>query len=717
MGCCTATTVEEVTVPKRTGREKPRTRLLAAARLGLLPLRSFLRTPLTRAALGALLLIPLMYSGTYLWSFWDPFERAQDLPVALVNEDRAAVLDGEEVDIGDTLTEELLDRGDLDWHLVDAQEAAEGVDSGQYYVSFTIPPHFSESLTSPSRESEDPTSALMVAHYNDANGYIVRQLVSSAFKEIRESAAQEATNEYFDQIFIGFSEIHSKTEEAAEGAFDLSAGADDAEEGSGELSEGADQAHRGAGELSEGLSELLTGSQELAAGTESASEEVDTQVGRLDEFTEDWQPFVEEELPVLQERVESVAEISDELAVALEELPEESHTEELTELDQRMEDFLENNPDLSEEHPEVHAILVDVQDGVSTVLPLASFIDENRSKIDEVAETATTVSTTASTLAEDLPDLVEDVEQARERVGDLTEGLDSIATGAGDLRDGLETASTGADDLDEGLGDLNGGASQLYEGLGQLAGGADELAEGLDEGTDEIPNHSDPERADLADMMSEPISLSSDIDNEAPDYGTGFAPFFVPLSLWVGAMMVFMVLPALSTRALSSSAPSWRVTLAGWVVPLLLGAGQVLVMLTVLNRGLGLSAPDRPALIGFLLLTSAAFTATVQYLNVRFGSSGRVVALVLLILQLTSAGGTYPIETSPSFFQKIGPYLPLYWAVTAMRRLLAEGVTELVLQAALVMSLWLIVPLVLSWITVARKRTWAMNTLHPALKL
>src|SRR5699024_2486043 len=90
------------------------------------------------------------------------------------------------------------------------------------------------------------------------------------------------------------------------------------------------------------------------------------------------------------------------------------------------------------------------------------------------------------------------------------------------------------------------------------------------------------------------------------------------------------------------------------------------------------------------------------------------VALVLLILQLTSAGGTYPIETSPSFFQKIGPYLPLYWAVTAMRRLLAEGVTELALQAALVMSLWLIVPLVLSWITVARKRTWAMRTLHPA---
>src|SRR5699024_6683226 len=186
--------------------------------------------------LCALQLIPLMYSGTYLWSFWYPFDRAQDLPVALVNEDRATVLDGEEVDIGDTLTGELLDRGDLDWHLADAQEAAEGADSGQYYVSFTIPPHSTASPTSPSRQSYEPTSALLVAHDIDANRYIVRQLVSSAFKEILESAAQAPTHADVDQTVLGFSDSPRKTEEAAEGAVELSAGADDAEEWSGERS-------------------------------------------------------------------------------------------------------------------------------------------------------------------------------------------------------------------------------------------------------------------------------------------------------------------------------------------------------------------------------------------------------------------------------------------------------------------------------------------------
>ncbi|WP_033353538.1 YhgE/Pip domain-containing protein, partial [Nocardiopsis xinjiangensis] len=662
-------------------RDAPRVRWFAVPRLGLLTMWSFLRSPLTVAALAALVLIPLLYSGMYLWSFWDPFDRAEHLPVALVNEDEPVEAGGEQVDIGGELTEELLDRGDLDWRPVDADEAASGVQEGEYYVSLTIPPHFSEDLTSPSRDHEDPTRSLLVANYNDANGYVVRQITSSAFKEIREAAAQEAISGYFDEIFVGFNDVQGKTEEAAEGAGELSTGAGDAEEGSGELSEGAGEAHEGAGDLDEGLTELLEGSRTLATGTETVSEEIGGQVERLDEFADEWQPRLEEDVPALQERAESVAEVSGELSTALESLPEETETEELADLDRRLSEFLEENPELADEYPEAHGILVDVQDGLGTALSLAGFVEDHRSDIDDAAETAATVSSTASALAEDLPGLVEDAGTARERAEELSEVLDEISTGAGDLREGLDEASSGASDLDEGLGSLSGGAFELHEGLGELAGGADELAEGLDEGAEEVPTYSERGRADAADMMSEPVSLDSEIDNEAPDYGTGFAPFFVPLSLWVGAMMVFMVLPALSSRALSSAAPSWRVALAGRIVPLMLGSGQVLVMMAVLSGGLGLSAPNWPALIGFLLLTSAAFTATVQYLNVKFGSAGRVVALVLLVLQLTSAGGTYPTETSPAFFQEIGPYLPLYWAVTAVRQLLAGGETFLVLQA------------------------------------
>ncbi|WP_121188647.1 YhgE/Pip domain-containing protein [Nocardiopsis sp. Huas11] len=680
-------------------------------------MRSFLRSPLPTAALAALLIIPLLYSGMYLWSFWDPFGRMEHLPIALVNEDEPVEVEGREVAAGDELAETLLDGGDLDWRPVGADEAARGVADGTYYVSLTIPSRFSENLTSPSRDREEPVPAMLVANYNDSNSYIVRSLAGAAFKEVRDAAAESAVTDYLDEIFLGFNEIHGSTEEAAEGAGDLAGGAYSAEEGSGELSTGIDSAHTGAGSLSSGLGELYSGSRELATGATTASDEVSTQVEKLDRLADEWLPQLEEDLPGLQERARTVSRIAGDLSTALDELPEEIDTSELSAVDQRLTEYLEDHPDLETEEPELHTLLTDVQGALDVGLTTAEYVNDNREDIRTASAEAAELSTDAANLAEDLPDMVDRAEGARDQVDELAEGLEEIASGARTLRDGLSDASDGADDLDEGLGELSGGAGDLHEGLGDLSAGSDELADGLAEGVEEIPTYSDEGRTTAADMMSRPVRLDTEVDNESPNYGTGFAPFFVPLSLWVGAMVVFMVLPALSSRALASTAASWRVALAGRVVPLLLGAGQVAVMLTALHLLLGLQARQWPLMIAFLLLTSAAFTATVQFLNVRFNAAGRVIALALLVLQLTSAGGTYPIETSPGFFQAIGPYLPLHWAVTAMRHLIGGGDMVLVWQAFGVMSLWLVIPLLLTWRAVDRKRTWTMSALYPALKL
>ncbi|WP_083924272.1 YhgE/Pip domain-containing protein [Nocardiopsis lucentensis] len=681
-------------------------------------MRSFLRSPLPTAALAALLLIPLLYSGMYLWSFWDPFGRMSHLPVALVNEDVPVRVGDEEVDAGTELTETLIDGGDLDWQLVDAEEAARGLGDGTYYVTLTIPADFSENLTSPSRDREEPVPAMLEADYNDSNSFIVRQLGNSAFKEVRDAVSGSTISGYLDEIFLGFNEIHGKTEEAAEGADDLAGGADTAEEGSGELSDGIDTAHTGAGDLSSGLDELYAGSQTLASKSNTASEEVSGKVEALNEFADEYLPDLEEEdIPTIQERASVAAELADGMVAALELLPEEIDTTHMESADQRLDTWMEENPELETEMPELYGILTDVQGAMDTALSTAQFVNDNREDIEAIAEQAAALSAKADELSEDLPELVDKAESARDDVNDLAEGLEALAEGAEDIRDGLAVASGGASDLDDGLGELSGGAGDLHDGLGELASGSGELADGLAEGVEEIPTYSDEGRGTASDMMSQPVRLDSTIDNEAPNYGTGFAPFFVPLSLWVGAMVVFMVLPALSSRALSSSAASWRVAFAGRIVPLLLGFGQVAVMLAALHALLGLEARNWPLLVAFLLLTSAAFTATVQYLNVRFNAAGRVVALVLLVLQLTSAGGTYPIETSPGFFQAIAPFLPLHWAVTAMRQLLGGGDMSIVWSAFGVMSLWLVVPLLLTWLAVERKRVWTMNSLYPALKL
>nr|BFE86904.1 hypothetical protein GCM10020093_095050 [Planobispora longispora] len=141
------------------------------------------------------------------------------------------------------------------------------------------------------------------------------------------------------------------------------------------------------------------------------------------------------------------------------------------------------------------------------------------------------------------------------------------------------------------------------------------------------------------------------------------------------------------------------------------------MLLAVLRFSLGLQAAHWAAVIGLLLLATAAFLAIVQAVNALLGAPGRVAVLALLMLQLTSAAGTYPIETSPGFFQTISPWLPMSWVVSALRRLISGGDPAVAWQAGGVLVLFTALGLALSCYAVHKGRTWSMRRLHPELAM
>ncbi|WP_338047499.1 YhgE/Pip family protein [Nocardiopsis gilva] len=148
-----------------------------------------------------------------------------------------------------------------------------------------------------------------------------------------------------------------------------------------------------------------------------------------------------------------------------------------------------------------------------------------------------------------------------------------------------------------------------------------------------------------------------------------------------------------------------------------IGVAQVAVMMSTLHLTLGLDAVYWGGVIGLLVLTVASYSAVVQWATVQFGTAGRIVSLILLMLQLTSAGGTYPIETSPGFFQAIAPYLPMSHVVQALRILISGGDMGAVWTACGVLTAYLVGALLLTWFAVSRKRAWTMKDLYPALKV
>ncbi|GAA3444470.1 membrane protein [Planomonospora venezuelensis] len=811
-------------------------------RLGRLELRRFTRSRLTRAALAGVVMLPLLYAGLYLWSFWDPQGNLENIPVALVMEDRPAKAGDRTIDAGRELVEELREREVFSWHRVGAREAADGVNDGSFYLSLTIPADFSARLASPSGDGT-PTPAELGVMVDTGRSYIMGTISDAVFAEVKEAAGRTAIKDYWDSVFVSFGELHDATAKAADGAeklYDgnlkardntgrladgattlntglgqardgtrrltvglneadtatakLSAGASTLTEKLGEadaaaaelsagaktLAKGLGDAEKGSRKLGEGLATLEGGARQVADGNAQAYQQVHAQTTRLNQLADEFVPALEANGTRLQTLARAVEKGADLVAQGTGRLPAGlgQGAGQARQQAERLLAMLENDPDadpgLRAAAEELIRSTRQVEDG------MASASAGGGPALAQLQQDARRISEVSGRMAALAPDAGRILDQARDKVSQLDEGLGKLADGSAKVHAGLGSAATantqltagiaklgdgsaqlsgglarldggitelgdgaarlsggltrldggitelgdGAARVDSGVGRLHEGAGKLDDGLDRLSGGlgtlvdgSRELSEKLGEGAEEIPDYGAQERASRTGMMSEPVTLAGRTVNEVPNYGTGFAPFFVPLALWVGAMVAYMVLRPLNPRLLAGTAPAWRIAVAGWLPGLALGAAQTGVLLAVLRFGLGLEAAHWAGTAGLLLLATAAFLAIVQAVNALLGAPGRVAVLALLMLQLTSAAGTYPIETSPGFFQAISPWLPMSWVVSALRRLISGGDPAVVWQACGVLALFTALGLALSCYAVHKGRTWSMRRLHPELAL
>ncbi|CAL9399897.1 hypothetical protein SUDANB58_01424 [Streptomyces sp. enrichment culture] len=694
---------------------------MRSPRLAALELRRFGRGRLPRAALVALLVLPLLYGALYLWSFWDPYGRLDRIPVALVNDDRGATAGGERLTAGDDIAGRLRDSGTFDWHEVSAAEAREGLEDGRYYLSLTLPADFSERIASGPGDS--PKAGALQVRTNDANNYIVGQISRTVFAEVRRAASTKASRSFLDRIFISFSDIHDRTVEAAEGADTLKGGIGKAEQGSEDLAGGLGDAKDGSGELAEGVKELhrgaaglRDGARRVAQGTRALADKVDGVAGRVG-------PLLKEDEEAIADTARFVADASGAVRGDLGSLAKRART--------AAGDARADAAALAGVHaarcegaapPDAACSdLERAEEAAAGVAAVADDVDalvtRHQGDLEELDKHLATLQRQAQLLADRAPHLSEELDDAVARIDRLNEGAEKVAAGAGELYRGLGTAEAGAVALDEGVGELKTGADDLSGGLYRLADGSEKLAGGLHDGAGRIPDYGDEERDARTGVMADPVRLVSRALHEAPNYGTGFAPYFIPLSLWVGAMVAYMVIAPMNRRALAAGAPAWRIALAGWLPVVAIGGLQTVALMSVLHWAVGLETARAAGTVGFLFLVTACFAAIVQWLNARFGAAGRILVLALLMLQLTSAGGTYPVQTSPGFFNALHPFLPMSHVVEALRRLITGGGLQPVWHACVVLVLFTAAALALTALSARRRQVWTLDRLHPELSL
>jgi putative membrane protein len=712
-------------------------------RLAQLALRSLRRTRLTRAALVVLALVPLLYGAVYLWAFWDPYGNLNRIPAALVVDDRTATsADGLSLHAGKDLADQLVDRQVFAWQRTSAATAERELRDGTVQIVLRIPAGFSAALATGPDPKATPQPGQLQVTTDDANNYLAGLLARGAFTEIRAAAADSAASRYFNQMLIGFSDLKAQTTQAADGAEQLADGTGDAKNGADQAAAGADRARAGAGtlangldtatagaeRLSAGLTALDAGAAQLADGTAQAAAGGQLLATKVDAVTGRIEPVLRDNATTIQQAATAIATGADTLATQVDSLTQLARTgvDQTTAVRSDLDALATAHPELRND-PAWQKARAAADAAVRVATAVRDKVDATdlaalKTDMRRVADLARQVAAAA-------PHLADDVAAARGQVDALAAGLHQLASGADRLHQGTSDASAGAKSLqgglfrlasgarqlDDGLAQLSDGTHQLASGLSTLDGGATKLANGLSDGAQKIPGYDANDRAHRADVLADPVDLQRAAEHAAATYGVGFAPYFMALALWVGAMITYMLLKPVQRRQVMAGGAPARVALAGWGPGAVVGVAQALVLFLVIRFALGVVPVHPWATAGYLVLASVAFTALVQWLGARLGPAGRLVALALLMLQLTSSGGTYPVQTQPAFFRALHPWLPMTYVVDGLRHLIDGGAAVWSVRGAVILACFAVLGFTLTTVAVWRARRLTPAKLHPDL--
>ncbi|TYS60982.1 YhgE/Pip domain-containing protein [Sutcliffiella horikoshii] len=667
----------------------------------------------------AVLLIPLLYSGMFLWAFWDPYEKLDELPVAVVNLDEGAEYEGESLTIGKDLQENLKKNDGFKWEFVSKEAAYEGLDKQQYYMVIEIPDDFSNSATT--LLDENPSSLEMKFVPNESYNFLSAQIGSTAVEKIKEEVSKELTSTYAEAMFANMEKMADGYKDAADGTSKLNNGVHELQDGSVALKKGLEQAaeksivfqdgvgkvyggvkdvHKGNQELSNGLGQLLEGhgklfsaSEQLQAGAGSlndgiaksneglsqlqvAQEELTNGAGSLAEGAEEINAGtskIEEGTLQAQEKAEQLNQGMIQLKKALEPMIEQASEEQQAEINASFEQLINGSGEFSQGLMALEQGALEVNAGTSSLAENSRKLADGhlnfQTGLTELANGSKQLSKGSSELLNGQTEFNQGLTQFGEKLGDANEGSKKLAEGSNQLLAGMEQLDGGSKQFQQGTQELAEGSSKISSGLYEVGEGTNELEGKLRDASEKSGDVKGTDKT--FNMMSEPVKVKSEVENGVPNYGTGFAPYFLSLGLFVGALLLSIVYPMRNPAGEPRSGTAW---FAGKVAVLaVVGILQALLADAVLIYGLGVEVKSMWLFILFSIVTSFTFIALVQFLVTTLGDPGRFVAILILILQLTTSAGTFPLELIPNALQPFNLLLPMTYSVSGFKAVISSG--------------------------------------------
>ncbi|MDU6853823.1 MAG: YhgE/Pip domain-containing protein [Clostridiales bacterium] len=633
-----------------------------------------------------LIILPSLYAWFNIKANWDPYGATAGIKVAVVNEDEGTILLGKELNIGNEVVEELRHSNKLGWVFTNAKGADYGIRSGMYYAMITIPKQFSSDLKTAT--GPNPIRPTLEYVINEKSNAIAPKITASGANTLKATISENiitAVNRVLFNSFnaVGFSLEQNlpKIQEAVGGVIALDENAerinDDVEKYKKGMIKAEEVLDTVRGELPN-VQAMLETTNELAVTTKDtlfSSNNLLTQIG---DFTEDTLQNIQNmcaqgssyagelERNIMNwTAVQSTLEDAKSTISAVEVLV--GNLQKVTNVLSKLlgskvsETLNKIQNHIQSLKGELTDALELIESGKVLALTTLDTIEDKLVALEQLSEEASIEF--KETIRPQIGEMIDETEQIADYIGNISTELVVLMPKLQDvLQIATEGVTKGEDTLTSLQAKLPGIQSDIHAPAQKFSFFEDNNS------LNELLTLLETNPELVAKYIATPVYLKEEALYPIPNYGSGMAPFYTVLAIWVGNVILVAIL---STETKVEETTPRQIYLGKGLTFLFLSLIQSLVIALGDSYLLEVYLVHPVIYIGLCLINAFIFTSIIYTLASIFGNLGKGVVIILLVLQISSSGGTFPVEVIPSFFQKVSRFLPFTYAIGTLRE--AQG--------------------------------------------
>lgn len=652
------------------------------------------------------LLIPLIYSFFYLKSYWNPYGNLSDMKIAVVNLDSGK--DGSNE--GNEFVKSLKESDTFNIQEVSEAEAEDGMKKGDYYATIKIPENFTECLKSAS--SEDKQIATVTYSPNQATNYLATQIVNSAVKTIQLNLQSKVDKEIIAELSNKLNEVPNSLQTISNGADSILNGAESLDSGIKQISDGTNQLSNSYSEFNVGVQSACSGSENLQSGIaqvssgvanlQAGSQNLDGAIDQINSGIDGMSANGAENVTALVTGVNSLnenarklnfyatdgANLSKSLATDV-----NVYVGNVNAMQQELQALLTNSTVSSEEVKNVLAKYSPTLSEKSSIAETSKKLAQNDGVASAYASGVYKGTSELLQKSSGLTQMFQGVQGLKSALAEVKKGTTTLKNGTNTLANGTQTLANGSATLTSGLAKLNSSSNQIDNaiktintGVSSASDGSTQLVDGVQTFKTSINEGMETTKEQLKSLDGieefgeKPINFETEEYGKVDSYGIAFTPLFLCIGLWVGALMAYVVLYYDHDERFGILGITSKNKILQNVIYTAIGAVEGLVTGILLKAGLGYTVENMALYYGASILIGITFMSIIQFLIRNFGDIGKFLALIVLVLQLAAAGGTFPIETIDKGFQAISPYLPMTYSIKLLREILVPTATNFKVQ-------------------------------------